>query len=283
MEKFKWGLGDGLGERLFWDFSFKNRKFLMPILIVSILVLGFLLAQKFISQEITIKKLSEFEPVFILGVKRDFGIGEVIKGEDLEPITYSKKEFEKKTYYETSKIKELVGRIVRTPVFANTALTEEYLAPKGSMPGLQNLIPENHSLVDVEVPQTGFNIYLRPGDKVDIVENVNGSTRLLLREVEIALIDSQTLGKAPFVVENNASQKRNLTLIVPINLISEIAKAKKAQNLFITVSNNTENFFDNSKVQTQTKTARVPSKLQSKENFQSLVFIHGKEKEVYIQ
>lgn len=282
MEQFKRGLGDGLGERLFWDFSFKNRKFLMPVLIGSILILGFLLIQKFISQEMTIKKLSEFEPVYVLGVKRDFSIGEIIRGEDLEAITYSKKEFDKNQYYESNQIKELVGRIIKTPIFASTPLREEYLAPKGSMPGLQNLIPENYSLVDVEVPQTGFNIYLRPGDKVDLVENINSSTRLLLKEAQIVLIDSQTLEKAPFVVENNSSKKRNLTLIAPINFISEIAKARKNQNLFITISNNREHVFDSNKIQNNNYSSKLVP-IKAKEHFQSLVFIHGKDKEVYGQ
>lgn len=291
--------GNGLLDRFFWDFSYKNRKLLLPILIVGIVILGFLLTQKFIIQEITIKKLSEFEPIYVFAARHDLNTGDIIHKEDLEPLVFSKKEFTQIKYHDTannldkpalyiyqldSKAKTLsnstlIGRVVKAPILSKNPIREESLAPQGSLPGLHNLLSESQSLFDFEVIQTGFNIYLKPGDKVDLFESINGRTNIIAKDVEIILVDSLGQGKAPYAVASDPAKKRNLTLIVPSTSLAAIAKARKSQNLYLTLSKNPITMKD----ETITKVKKVRLKNESGKAFQPLTIIQGKKRELITQ
>lgn len=294
MQNIKSRLGGGLLDRLFWDLSFKNRKILLPILIGLILVIGTVLVQKFLALETELKRLSDFQPVYVMAVNRNLNVGDLIRKEDLSPMIFSKKEFTKVLFHDakdnldkpaliscsldekTKAIKypeNLIGRAVKFPILAGSAIRKEFLAPENSLPGLENLLGENQSLIDIEVPQSGFNLFLRPGNKVDLVETTTGSSRILVSNAEVILVDSKALGQGDFIVENNSSQKRNITVVIPKEYLSDVAKAKKSQNLFLTLSKTSSV----KETKRETTTRRIPAKQKP---FQALTMILGSDKKV---
>ncbi len=294
MQNIKSRLGDGLIDRLFWDLSFKNRKILLPILIGLILVIGTVLVQKFLALETELKKLSDFQAIYVVSVNRNLNVGDLIRKEDLSPMIFSKKEFTKVLFHDvkdnldkpaliscsldekTKSIKypeNLIGRVVRFPILANSAIRTEFLAPENSLPGLENLLTENQSLIDIEVPQSGFNIFLRPGSKVDLVETTAANSRILASNAEVILVDSKALGQSDFIVENNPGLKRNITVVIPKEHLSDIAKAKKSQNLFLTLSKTS------SAKEIERKAIAYKAEPKQK-SFQALTMILGSDKEV---
>lgn len=298
MQNIKSRQGDGLLDRLFWDLSFKNRKILLPILIGLILVIGIVLVQKFLALEAELKKSSDFQPVYVMAVNRNLNVGDLIHKEDLSPMIFSKKEFTKVLYHDakdnldkpalincsfdqkTKAIKypeNLIGRVVKFPILANSAIRKEFLAPENSLAGLENLLAENQSLIDIEVPQSGFNIFLRPGNKVDLVETSTASPRILVSNAEVILVDSRALGQGDFIVETNPSLKRNITVVIPKEHLSDIAKAKKSQNLLLTLSKSS------SVKEIEQKTTIRQTQQKQQKPFQTLTMILGSDKEVIRQ
>jgi pilus assembly protein CpaB len=66
--------------------------------------------------------------------------------------------------------KELVGRTVVSTVSTNYPLSEAVLAPAGSGPGMQSLIPLGMRLVTVDVSESsGVAGLITPGCKVDVM------------------------------------------------------------------------------------------------------------------
>ncbi len=291
-------LRSGISSRFFWTLSFKNRQILIPILISLILIGTVFVVQKFIAMDMRLKKLSLYEPIYVLAVNKNLNIGETIKAEDLSPIIFYKHEYEKLNYtepgsnvsipsyiqchYENNKIsgiQSILGRVVNLPIHAHSILRHEYLAPQGTMPGLINLIDEKHSLIDVEVPQSGFNVFIKPNDYVDLYESNKTGSRLLASKVKVILVDSLALGQAPLQVEVNSRSSRHLSLAIPEELYSIVTQAKLNKTLTVTYKNNKETKI----TKTNHRLAYKAPTNHLENSFQPLLLIQGKKKEVLKQ
>lgn len=287
--------GGGHYDRFFWSLSFKNRKIIIPILITVILIAALLLLQKFIGMERQLKELSLYEPIYVLALKRDLNIGDVIKLEDLKPMIFYKNEYENLNYkdpnsnlsspiliscnYDTrtqklSGFKDVIGRVVNVPIYANTLLRREYLAATGTMPGLINLIDKGHNLIDIEVPQSGFNIFIKPSDQVDLYELKQDGSTLLATKIKVIMVDSLALGKAPLQVNVDNKSQRQLTLAVPEEIFSRVVRAKHHGALMITY--NPQNLAKNY----QQSSAKTFNRRLNSLEFQSLTIIQGSKKEI---
>lgn len=285
--------GDHYG-RFFWGLSFKNRKIIIPVLIVMILVMALLLLEKFISMENRLKQLSLYEPIYVLALKHELNMGDVIKLEDLKPMIFYKNEYENLNYkdpennlnspaliscnYDSasqklSGFKDVVGRVVNIPIHANTLLRREYLAPAGTMPGLINLIEKGHNLIDIEVSQSGFNVFIKPNDQVDLYELNQDSSALLATKVKVLMVDSLPLGKAPLQVSVDSKSQRHLTLAVPEEIFSRLIRAKRHGTLMVTY--NPQNSGRNYRPSSQ-----ASAKKSEPSRFQSLTIIQGSKKEI---
>jgi Flp pilus assembly protein CpaB len=279
--------GSGQLNRFLWALSFKNRKILIMLMSALILVAATLLTQKFIAMDLQLKKLSRYEPIYVLGLKRDLNIGDVISRTDLKPIIFYKEEYAKQEYAEgqssyfkanynsnthsLSGLEGVLGRVVKTPIFSGSMLREEQLAPVGTLPGLINLIEENHSLLDVSVPQKGFNVFIKPNDLVDLFQVNKTGSKLLASKVKVILVDSEPLGKAPMRVTIDDKSKRQLTISVPEQYFSNISQALKENSLVVTYKNK-----DREEISNQSFSVRPNQSL-----FQSLLMIQGPKKELF--
>ena len=135
----------GLIDRFLWDFSFKNRRLLIPILILVILALVLILAKNFIDMDLRLKHLSKFEPIYVLGVNKDLNIGDVISSSDLKPFLFYKNEYEKLKVKNSDNnlesfsmiacnldpqtgsvtgFNDVVGRVVNIPIYADSFLRQ---------------------------------------------------------------------------------------------------------------------------------------------------------------
>lgn len=284
---------NGLFDRFFWDLSFKNRKFLIPILLIAILVLAVIVFKNFIDMDLRLKRLSRFEPIYVVGVARDLNIGDVISESDLKPFLFYKNEFNKLTHKDKDTnlespsliscsleagsitgVSTLVGRVVNIPIYKNSFLRKEFLAPVGTVPGLVNLIEKDHALADVQVPQTGFNVFIKPNDYVDLAEISKDGSELIASKVKVILVDSLPLGKAPMHVPVSEKGKRHLTLSLPEEKLAALTQAIKNKTLVVTYKNKET-------VVTDTEERVIPKQIEKKftNPFQALMMITGAKKE----
>ena len=288
-------LGSGQLNRFLWGFSYKNRKVLIPVLIAIIIVGAIFLMQKYIAMDMQLRQLSRYEPIYVLAVKRDINIGDVISISDLKPIVFYKEEFQKMSWKnpethlvepsfvscdfdpETQQLTgfdDILGRVASIPIAANSILQRELLAPQGTLPGLINLLDKNHSLIDLSVPQLGFNVFIKPNDLVDLYQVYESSSKLIASKVKVILVDSKPLGKAPLRVAVSNKSRRELTVSIPEEYFSTVVKAKKNKRLIVTYKN---------KERELVQVPRIDQAFKSKSLFQSLLMIHGPTKEVFGQ
>jgi hypothetical protein len=280
-------------EHFTWElFAVKYRKFLIPIL-TALIVLGALSALRiYLSLENKLKKLSVHEPIYVIAVNKDLDAGHALSPEDLRPMLFYKSEFNKlfdkdiRSGLSKPKLisctidasgasiqnssEDLIGRVLNIPVYRDSVLRMEYLAPRGVAPGILSLLDVNHSLLDLQVPQTGFNIFIKPNDYVDLFELTEHGSQLLAGKVKVILVDSLPSGKAPYQVNADAQAKRNLTLALPNSILARALKAQQKKSLLITYGK-----------------SYLPKTIQDSttgsENgkfFQRLILIRGKHKEI---
>jgi Flp pilus assembly protein CpaB len=292
----------GIFDRFFWGLLYKSRKFLIPILILLIIFLAMILTKNFIDMDLQLKRLSKFEPIYVIGVNKDLNIGDIISASDLRPFVFYKDEYNKLTFKNsrtnldepallvadfnpaTGKLfnkEELVGRVVNIPVVKNSFLRKEFLAEQGTLPGLINLVEEGHTIIDVKVPQTGFNVFIKPNDYVDLASVSNlKDKREIANKVKVILVDSLPLGKAPMHVATNERGLRYLTLSIPEEKLNDIAQAQKANTLLVTYKNKEIKPLKESNDIGGLVFQPYPSEVIASNPFQSLLMIKGSKKEI---
>lgn len=69
-----------------------------------------------------------------------------------------------------AKLEQVVGRVTATSIMPGELITENKLAPKGSVPGITALLSPNQRAITVKVDEaSGVAGFLTPGDRVDVV------------------------------------------------------------------------------------------------------------------
>lgn len=286
-------------DQLFGFTSYKYRKIIIPLLLLVICSCTVFLIQNHLNMERRIEELSAFEPIYVLSINKDLNLGDIIKKQDLKATLFYKKEFEKISqkdeksglnkpllipcnYNQKNKdlngFKNIIGRVVKIPILANTTLRHDHLAPPGTTAGLSNIIPEGYSLLDLNVKQTGFNVFIKPNDIVDLYQVDKLTSTLVAENIKVLLVDSLPLGKAPLQVAVNPQVKRKISLSIPQNLYSKILKIKNAGKLSLTYRGKS------SKAKSPSQERSTNFKQNNKRPlFQKLLFIKGKNKEVFWQ
>jgi len=119
-------------------------------------------------------------------------------------------------------IDKLVGRVTQKFIPAGTPIAATLMAPEGTMPGIEERIPEGYRAVSVNVDEsTGVAYLVRPGCFVDVLvvmdikrpdRKPETISRVLLQRVRVGAV-GQTLSDA--TSDTGASKVRSVTLIVP--------------------------------------------------------------------
>jgi hypothetical protein len=272
--------------QLSWILTQKYRKLLITTLLVLIFALSFFAYYKYISMQKELSSLQAFEPIFVLKVNRDLNVGDPIQMTDLAIARVFRQEFEnhsENTLFECrnefalSSCSNLIGRVLKIPVYKGSILRQEMIAKEGIEPGIVNLLGEKEAFLDLTVPQTGFNVYLKPNDLVDIYKIDKDGSKLITKKAKIIMIDAMPLGRAPMQVKVDSSLARSLTLAVQKDDLYQLTNAVKERKTYVTLHNLKEVEPVNSQVNIK------KNKATKRDLFQALTLIQGNKKEIINQ
>lgn len=257
----------------YWLFVFKNRKYIIPILLILIFLLSFALLGYFWKLKNQITSLSKYEVIQVLAFARDLNIGDVIGSRDLKLVIFYKAEFEKMRFFDSSIGQEqnllvrchqvrpnqeflceqnLVGRVLQIPVRKGTLVYQQFLAPLGTSPGVLGALEPNQSVLDLRLEGSGYQSYVKPNDYLDLHDS---STQQFLTRVKVLMINSNA---------NN----RLATIAVPFSQVGAVAKAIHNRTLVISLA------------QRPPKAYRIQYKPNQQEGFSALMIIKGSNKEL---
>lgn len=115
-------------------------------------------------------------------------------------------------------VKELTGRVAALGIPKGMPITESFLAPKGTMPGMVVRIRDGFRAVAVKVDESAsVGGWLKPGSRVDVVAMMGGdsgnrttTSRVILENVEVLAV-GQDIGSKGDV---EASVTKSVTLAV---------------------------------------------------------------------
>lgn len=261
------------------DFVLKHRKILLWSLFFLICFFALMLFFKIHSMQKQIKTLLKYKPIYIVGVNRDINVGEALELKDFKALLFYEEESKTipslfsceidKASGQIFGIGPLIGRIAKIPIYKNSLLREEYLAPKDSLAGLGSLLDPGYTSLDIEVPQTGFHVFIKPGDFLNLYDLA--SSQILAHKAKVLLVDSKPLGKADWQVASDTQAKRIITLALPQTLITKILALKSKNLLALNYPS------DTNKNET---TMQLPKIYKSINNFQPLTLIKGEHKEI---
>ncbi len=253
----------------------KHRPLLLAVLIVLIILGTAAAMASYLHLKTKVRELSALEPVKLLAAAKELEVGDVIREDTLVPMFLYRHEYElaRESYVPEASKHQLIGRVVKVPLLARSFIRQEHLAEVGSLPGLVNLLDRDHSLLDINVPQQGFNVFIRPDDKIDLYEIKDSHTELIAAQVKVILVDSQPLGRAPLKVTVDPRLERQLTLAVPDAVLQRALRAKQMRTLIATYGRETLK-------PVYSPVLKPPPKAKLQGLFETLVFIKGEEKEV---
>ncbi len=260
----------------------KYRFVLLLVFVVLIILSAVLAILSYLRLETKVRELSAFEPIAVMGLSKDLQVGDRISEENLVPMLLYDAEYKdhKESYVLERDKQELIGRVVKVPLLARSFLRQEHLAEVGSLPGLVNLIASKHSLLDLDVPQQGFNVFVRPDDRVDLYEIKDSHSELIAKQVKVILVDSEPLGKAPLRVPVDPRAQRHLSIEIPDAIFERALKAKQAKTLTITYRQKEKTDSPVIVQSVWTKARTIKKSLPDEDLFQALLFIKGPNKEL---
>lgn len=276
----------GIFTRLYWLVAYKYRKITLLTIFLLIVFSSIKVYWDFLLLQKRVAVLQVNQAKYVLKINKDLNVGDQISFNDLAIAKIFADEFasyasdlEKELHHSSvfvcdnqaslSSCQNIIGRVVKIPLYKNSILRQEFFAESGVEPGIINLLDTNQAFLDLTVPQTGFNIYLKPNDFVDLYKIEKDFSHLISKKAKIVMIDALPLGKAPLQVKVEPSLVRNLTIAVDKKDLFELTNAVREKKVYVTLHNNKD---------TQVKNSQYKSK--TKNNFQQLTLIQGHKKEI---
>ena len=279
--------------QLSWMLTHKYRKLLIVIILLLIFGLSCFAYYRYATMQKDLKSLQAFEPIFVLKLNRDLNVGDPIQLTDLAIGRVFRQEFENlktklpdqdldrsalfecRNEFALSSCTNLVARVLKIPVYKGSMLRQEMLAQEGIEPGIVNLLGAKEAFVDLTVPQTGFNVYLKPNDLVDIYHIDRDGSTIITKKAKIIMIDAMPLGRAPMQVKVDPSLLRSLTLAVQKEDLYKLTTAVKEKKIYVTLHNLKEPIAAEVHVAGKAPLKRI--------FFQALTLIQGDKKEIIKQ
>lgn len=168
---------------------------------------------------------------------------DVPRGKTLKSEMLSKKNYQANAlpYGVIGTMEDAVGR-VSTVALRKGVLFENSLAPKGSLAGLQGMIPEGMRAFTVRTPNvaSGLAGLVQPGDRVDVLLTVDddheaedsggAAVVTLLRDIEVLAVDQVLDGSAP-PPTTSKTKTRAVATVAAIKSVTLIATPNDAMRL----------------------------------------------------
>lgn len=170
-----------------------SRKALAPLLIVVALILAVgvaIGAKKYISVKANEAAADKIKTGPVVVAIKDMPAGSELKSSDLAVLDWPYKN-RPPGHFPTKK--SLQGRVLHKPVVKAEPILKSKLAPKGMAAGMAAAVRTGMRAVTVSANEViGVAGYLKPGDKVDIIATVKGTTnskdptsRVVLQNIEV--------------------------------------------------------------------------------------------------
>ena len=182
----------------------------------------------------------------VLVLMQDVPRGKTLKAEMLAKRNYAASTL---PFGVISKLEDAVGR-VSTVALRKGVLFENALAPKGSLAGLQGMIPEGKRAFTIRTPNVASGVagLVQPGDHVDVLLTVDrddededtggGAVVTLLQDIEVLAVDQHLDGSvAPPTSEK--SKGRSVATPAGIESVTLIASPGEAMRLSLAQSKGT--------------------------------------------
>ena len=177
---------------------------------------------------------------------QDVARGKTIKAEMVAKRSYAASSL---PFGVVSKLEDAVGR-VSTLALRKGVLFENALAPKGSLAGLQGMIPEGKRAFTIRTPNVASGVagLVQPGDHVDVLLTVDhdeegedtggGAVVTLLQDIEVLAVDQHLDGSvAPPTTEK--SKGRTSAAPAGIKSVTLVASPQDAMRLSLAQSKGT--------------------------------------------
>jgi pilus assembly protein CpaB len=152
-----------------------------------------------------------------------------------------------------SKPEDAENRAVSIPLMKDEPVLEAKLAPKGAGRGMAALVPTGMRAYTIQTPNVAQGVagFILPGNKVDVLlsvtdgvsfgpgQTVNGTTTMLLQNVEILAVDQKIDAPA----ENKVSDKdlRSVTLLVTPQQANLLTLGQNKGQLYLALRNLKDN------------------------------------------
>lgn len=151
----------------------------------------------------------------IVTLKRDVVAGQEITSEDVTASALSSPVAPQGTF---TNVGDVIGRVAISPMSVNQPVMAPLLAPKGTVGGLQALVPVGMRAMTIDVNETtGVGGLIGPGCLVDLLVTLGGDattgplSKTLVQGLKISAV-GQRMGPAP--KEGPAEMFRTATLLV---------------------------------------------------------------------
>jgi pilus assembly protein CpaB len=178
----------------------------------------------------------------IVTLKRDLVAGQEITPEDVTATALSSPVAPPGTF---TNVADVVGRVAIAPMSVNQPVLAPLLAPRGTVGGLQALVPIGMRAITIDVTETtGVGGLIVPGCLVDVLitlggDNVNGPlSKTLVQGLKVSAV-GQRMGAAP--KDAPAEMFRTATLLVTPSQAEtiELASSNGRLRLVLRSSNDT--------------------------------------------
>lgn len=149
-----------------------------------------------------------------------------------------------------SNMDEAVGRVTSVAIRTGVLL-ENTMAPKGTLAGLQGMIPEGKRAFTIRTPNVASGVagLVQPGDRVDVLltvdgeeidDDTGGATMVtLLRDIEVLAVDQHLDGSAATPPPSEKSRGRASSMQAAIKSVTLIASPDQAMRLGLAQSKGT--------------------------------------------
>ncbi len=147
----------------------------------------------------------------------------------------------------SSRVEDVVGRVLDVPLVKEEAVLESKLVPKGAGRGMAAGIPKGMRAVTIQTANVASGVagFVLPGNKVDVLfthkshraddTTGGGSTRTLLENVEILAVNQRI--DAPTDNKVDSKELKSVTLLVTPRQAAVVDLAQNSGTLHLTLRN----------------------------------------------
>ncbi len=174
-----------------------SRKALAPLLLIVALVLAVgvaIGAKKYIAAKADEAAAKKIQTGPVVVAVHDMPAGSELKSSDLAVLEWP---YKNRPPGHFPSVKSLLGRVLHKPVVKAEPILEAKLAPKGMAAGMAAAVRSGMRAVSISASEViGVAGYLKPGDKVDVIAAVKGTTnskdptaKVVLQNVEVLSVE----------------------------------------------------------------------------------------------